>query len=157
MHRTEKVAGLEVVATFWNLAEAHIARGRLEVEGIETRVVDMHSVRIHWDPTAVQGGIKLVAAPAVASTARELLAEDHSALLDEIPDHVLLAPVAARCPVCRNETGLETQARDAPGLRQALETALVLLSLGTLLRRRRVRSERHCSACGHVWSMLRWA
>jgi len=70
------------VASFDTLPDAAIARGRLEAEGIPCQLADAHLVQADWLYSIAVGGIRLRVPAAAAGRARELLAADHSGLLD---------------------------------------------------------------------------
>ncbi|MFA9460831.1 DUF4870 domain-containing protein [Thiohalorhabdus methylotrophus] len=83
------------IATFDNQALAHIAKGRLEAEGIPARLADDHLVQTDWLYGAALGGIKIQVPEAHAARARSILAEDHSGELDldrEEPEPVVESP-----------------------------------------------------------------
>lgn len=71
------------VASFDNQADAHIAKGRLEAEGLSPVLGDSHLVQTDWLYSAALGGIKLQVPEAQAERARAVLARDHSAELEE--------------------------------------------------------------------------
>jgi len=72
------------VATFDNQADAHIAKGRLEAEGLSPTLGDNHLVQTDWLYSAALGGIKLQVPEAEAERARSLLAQDLSRELEEL-------------------------------------------------------------------------
>lgn len=69
------------VASFDNQADAHIAKGLLEAEGLSPRLADNHLVQTDWLYSAALGGIKLQVPPGEAARARELLSQDRSGVL----------------------------------------------------------------------------
>ena len=72
------------VATYDRVTDAHIALGRLAAEGIEARLFDDQMVQMDWLYSIAVGGIKLRVARGDAKAAREVLATDYSAVLDEM-------------------------------------------------------------------------
>lgn len=76
------------VASFDNQADAHIAKGLLEAEGLSPQLSDDQLVQTDWLYTAALGGIKLQVPQAEATRARELLSQDRSGELttEEGPD-----------------------------------------------------------------------
>jgi uncharacterized Tic20 family protein len=70
------------VASFENQADAHIAKGRLEAEGLSPTLGDSHLVQTDWLYSAALGGIKLQVPEMEAERARQLIDQDHSAELD---------------------------------------------------------------------------
>jgi hypothetical protein len=63
------------VATFWNPAEAHVVRSRLEAEGIRAYLADEMTVTMDWLLSNAIGGIKLQVAEKDAARALRVLAE----------------------------------------------------------------------------------
>jgi len=61
------------VATFSQPVEAHLARTRLEAEGIRCIVADEFLVRVNWLLSNAIGGVKLMVPAWEADRARELL------------------------------------------------------------------------------------
>jgi hypothetical protein len=72
------------VATFDNQADAHIAKGRLEAEGLSPVLGDNHLVQTDWLYSAALGGIKLQVPSGEAERARQLLDQDLSAELEAL-------------------------------------------------------------------------
>ncbi|MEF8792945.1 DUF4870 domain-containing protein [Thiohalorhabdus sp.] len=70
------------VASFENQADAHIAKGRLEAEGLSPVLGDSHLVQTDWLYSAALGGIKLQVPEMEAERARQLIDQDHSAELE---------------------------------------------------------------------------
>ncbi|MCD9032611.1 DUF2007 domain-containing protein [Luteimonas sp. Y-2-2-4F] len=63
-----------VVASFTDPIEAHLARGRLQAEGLDARLDDEHSNLANWEWRLAIGGAKLRVPAAQADRAREVLA-----------------------------------------------------------------------------------
>jgi hypothetical protein len=82
----------QIVATFDTVLEAEMARGRLEVEGIASRIVDGNVVGIAQHLSMAVGGAKLVVHESDLAAARTILFSP-SALVDE--DFPVNAPDAA--------------------------------------------------------------
>ena len=83
------------VATFDNQADAHIAKGRLEAEGLSPVLGDNHLVQTDWLYSAALGGIKLQVPEAEAERARVLLTQDRSHELEGLDDWVEAPPDGA--------------------------------------------------------------
>jgi hypothetical protein len=77
-----------VVGTYSDVMAAHVARARLEAEGIRTFLLDENLLTVNPLLAGAMGGVKLVVAAADADIARELLARP-SAVCDE-----------PACPAC---------------------------------------------------------
>lgn len=71
-----------IVARFDSMPEAHIAMGRLEVEGIDAWLADEHLVQTDWLYSIAVGGIKLQVRTEDAQRAVEILNTDYSGELD---------------------------------------------------------------------------
>ncbi|ROU02173.1 DUF2007 domain-containing protein [Marinobacter sp. R17] len=63
--------------------EAHMARARLDSEGIESMVVDEHTIGMQWLFSDAMGGVRLQVDEALEDRARAILDEDRSDLVDE--------------------------------------------------------------------------
>jgi hypothetical protein len=149
---TEQQTGLAVVGSFFYLHEADLAKALLESYGIEAWILDEHQIRQRWHLAGPLGGVKLAVDPQQATRAREILAQDHSDALREIPEQNLPAHPAECCPGCGAAAATETIRQRAPNLLQWLQSIL-FLGFGFLVPRRRVVVERACGSCGHRWSI----
>ncbi len=74
---------LTTVARFDLMPLAHIALGRLRAEGIPATLMDEHLVQTDWLYSIAVGGIKLQVAPEYEARAKQILATDYSAELDD--------------------------------------------------------------------------
>jgi len=83
------------VARFSMPFEAHIAKSRLESEGIPAFVADEHTVGMNWLFSNAMGGVRLQVPSDYADDALRVLAED---LSDTDPTADL--PPSVRCPHC---------------------------------------------------------
>lgn len=75
-------ANTAIVARFDSMPEAHIAMGRLEIEGIDAWLADEHLVQTDWLYSIAVGGIKLQVRAEDAQRAVEILNTDYSGELD---------------------------------------------------------------------------
>jgi len=73
------------VATFDDMPAAHIALGRLRVEGIDARLTDENLVQTDWLYAIAVGGIKLQVDEQDAADATAILARDDGYLLKTGP------------------------------------------------------------------------
>jgi hypothetical protein len=71
------------IATYDFWPDAEIARGRLQVEGIEAVLADQHLVQTDWLYSIAVGGIKLQVGTEDADRARTILSRDYS---DQLSD-----------------------------------------------------------------------
>lgn len=93
---------LITVATFMNPLEAHIVRGRLEAEHIETYVAHEHHIWANWFLSTALGGVKLQVKPEDAPRAREILRREQagdyqSLVVDVAEENSVPQPTCPRC------------------------------------------------------------
>ncbi|RJQ49565.1 MAG: hypothetical protein C4528_00130 [Gammaproteobacteria bacterium] len=77
---------LVTVATYDLMPYAHIAKGRLEAEGIPAVLADEHLVQADWLYSPAVGGIKLQVEAEFAGRARAVLDADYSSSLPDSGD-----------------------------------------------------------------------
>ena len=118
-----------IVETYDDSIAAHLARARLDSEGIEAWVLDEHLVT--YDPliSRAVGGVKVMVSQADQVAAREILARKAVA-------------EPSVCPKCGSMHVTQHQA----GRRSAF---LTLLLLGIPIGRARPKSR--CVDCQHTW------
>jgi hypothetical protein len=75
---------LVTIRSFWNLAEAELAKGAVEAAGIEAFLFDDNMVRLDWFNANALGGVKLRVDAANAEAANRALEE--AALSDEFEE-----------------------------------------------------------------------
>jgi hypothetical protein len=125
--------------------EAHLARGRLEAEGIPAFVIHEHHIWANWTLSQALGGIKLQVPVAELERARLVLDHHREGRYAQPLDELfadLPRDVCARC----GSAQLATRFRIGPLL-------LVFATLFTLSIIFPVRRDRHrCVACGHAWA-----
>jgi hypothetical protein len=135
---------LITIATFTNPLEAHIVRGRLEAEGIDTSVAHEHHIWANWFLSTALGGVKLQVKPEDAQRAGEILqqeqAGDYEALVrDSLEETAVPRPA---CPICRSE--------DITPVRRSGRISLFIVWLSSLpLPYSSVTMA--CRNCGHTW------
>jgi predicted RNA-binding Zn-ribbon protein involved in translation (DUF1610 family) len=141
------------VATFWQSAQVHIARLRLESVDIDCIVIDENLVATDWLLAPAVGGIKLQVREADAIAAREALRR-----CSDAPDEPEPATMAsfAMCPECGSDAIARpwvTRRIVWTGLVALMISGIILLPLTAslfvayliLLRPHR------CETCGHEW------
>lgn len=134
------------IATFPMLMEAQLARGRLEGEGIECRIVNEHFMNIYPGCEAIVGGVRLVVAHADEEEALAILSTDAFsedelaaiALEHPKPTEVISTAQRTSCPMCGHE----------------LSAGAGLINLLRRLWSGDVHGARppSCPRCGHSWS-----
>jgi hypothetical protein len=129
---------LVAIAEFGEPHEAHLAKGRLEAEGVAARVAGEHLASLNALFADTGGVIRLEVAPADVDRAIEILDCDHSrTIADEVGEAPPQPPAAAVCPRCDSASVVEEE--PAGGT-----------ILGALLAALRGRRNR-CFTCGHRW------
>jgi hypothetical protein len=135
---------LKTIATFTNPLEAHIVRGRLQAEGIESYVAHEHHIWANWFLSMALGGVKLQVRTEDVKRAGEILrherAGDYEALVTETGDDD--AGAGATCPACRS--------LDITPIRRSGRVSLFVVWLSSLpLPYSSVTMA--CRSCGHTW------
>jgi hypothetical protein len=129
---------LVTVASFRDLSEALLAKGRLETAGVDCVLVDDNIVRMDWFWSNLMGGVKLNVPESQAESAHELLfgeQQDSPTLEGEMR--------LIKCPKCGS---LDVRAVDPDrGVRLAA-LAMVPLPLPRIGQLRWL-----CSDCGAKW------
>lgn len=128
---------MKTVATFREPAQAHIARGRLESEGIAGVVLDEQTVGINWLYSRAIGGVRLQVGEADHERACAVLKENYEADLAE----VYAAEGQDVCPSCGSSA-----ISPRPYSRWWLIPALVFMH-PIFYRRKKWK----CDACGAGW------
>ena len=114
--------------------EAHLARAKLESEGVPAVVQDENLIRMNWLYSNAIGGVKLQVAHSHIDTANRILGSVERSQTE--------SEVAYRCPHCG---GSDTRVR----VRGRQSTFLTWLFAGFPLWRG--RREWLCSGCQHTW------
>ena len=132
---------LKVVATFREAHTAHLAKAKLESEGIPAWVADEHLIRMQWLYSQALGGVKVRVPEEFAGRARQILETDHASDLSRIDEARLPPTQEELCPAC----GAETVA--ASRLARITKTLSLGIGIPFVARSSRLR----CSTCGHRW------
>jgi len=123
------------IATFNFAHEAHLARTRLESQGIPANIADEHIVSINWFYAPAVGGIKLNVLETDVQKAKEVFAEGSK----------IDPPKALQCPKC-NSMDIEYQGF----WRKTLFLSWILIMapfLPFLFRKKKWK----CKACNFEW------
>ncbi|RXZ44255.1 putative signal transducing protein [Crenobacter cavernae] len=136
------------IAAFSTPFEAHLARGRLEAEGVTAWVVHEHHVAANWMLSNALGGVKVQVDERDAARAAAILdavdaGEFETALEAAAPD---AAPIErAACPACGSREFSSGPSRPM--------VWLALLSFGLAEVIFPLRHGRHrCAHCGTRWT-----
>ncbi len=139
---------LETIGRFRDVPAAQLARSRLEADGIQGFLLGVNHVSMNWAHSQAIGGIRLQVPTADAERARELLGQDRSLDLEEIPEADLPAAEDERCPRCGSDRVRRSQlVRRTKAFSMLFGLVFVLLAL-------LLESWWHrlcCPACGFSW------
>ena len=118
--------------------EAHIAKSRLDAEGIPAFIADEHTINMQWLDSNAMGGVRLQVPEPYAEQALQVLNEDREQDLVE-----LVGADVQACPRCGSE---DTQYHQI-GRRWAF-----LMFIGINFPLFPIRSGVKCNSCGKVWT-----
>lgn len=130
------------IATYIGAWEAHLARAKLESEGIYSLVLDDQTASINWIYSSALGAVRLQVREEDSKRAIHLLertSEDEPAIQQECPALDTTAPI---CPACGS-----TNISRAGFSRPAAVLSCLLFGLPFLFNRKRVV----CMNCGRKW------
>ena len=127
---------LATIATYSFPYEAHIAKARLDAEGIPAFVADEQTINMQWLYSNAMGGVRLQVPEQFVAQAAEILAEDHSEELEQE-----LGADSVSCEACGSDNTEPYQI----GKRWAF---LVFLGLDFPLFP--VKNTRRCKDCGFI-------
>jgi DNA-directed RNA polymerase subunit RPC12/RpoP len=131
---------LVTIARYETPWEAHLARGRLEVEGIPASIADEHLIGANFALSYAVGGVKLKVSTDDLSRARKVLADLRSGAFEEALADELGEPVDA-CPACGSRRLADVRSwRDIALLLALFGLAEALYPAG--------RKARRCRDCG---------
>lgn len=135
---------LETVAVFTGPWEAHIARGRLEAEGIPAYVIHENHIWAAWVLSNALGGVKLQVAVEDAERARQIYAAHVQGDFEQELDASAAEPVQPVCPACG--------AGDFDSRISWQTWLLIIFTLGLFWVIFPPRRDLHaCRVCGHRW------
>ncbi len=91
---------MKTVASFREPYQAHLVKGKLEVEGIHAVVLDEHLVQINWNLSQAIGGVKVQVSEADLDRAREILRVEYFEELSATEEARLQPAPEDICPDC---------------------------------------------------------
>jgi hypothetical protein len=94
---------VRTVASFREPFKAHLAKGRLEAEGIQALVLDENLARINWGFSQAIGGVKIQVSEEHLDQAREILGADYTHELSAFEEAQLEATPDDVCPECGSD------------------------------------------------------
>lgn len=132
---------LTTIASFREAYAAHIARARLEAEGIPAFVTDEHLVGVQPLYADALGGVKVRVPADYAERARRIVAEDRSSDLRGVVKQRPGRSPARRCPECGSGSVERAVVSRVPraAARGGRFAAVVWIT------------ERSCEECGATW------
>lgn len=131
---------LVTVASFDEPYKAHIARMRLESEGIKCFLGGENFVATYWLLSRVEGGIKLKVKEPDSKASIEILARKETSSDTQLPSE--LGEYDLICPKCRSEN-IEYE-------RYSWKMAIISILLFRLPLTW-LKEEYKCLDCGHIW------
>lgn len=137
------MADIITITTYINPLDAHLAKGRLEAEGIPAFVAHEHHIWANWMLSQALGGVKVQINSTHFEAAQQVIATHNSGGYQsdleseqEIDTNL--------CPSCGSN--------DIVSKRPKLLLFLVVISLGLLGIIFNIRKKNHtCSECGKTW------
>lgn len=94
---------MKTVASFREPYKAHLAKGKLEAEGISAVVLDEHLVQIDWVLSQAIGGVKIQAPEENLDQARDILGADYIDELSAVEEAQLEPTPDEVCPKCGSD------------------------------------------------------
>lgn len=135
---------LKTIASYTSPIEAHIAKGRLEAEGIQAFIADEHHIWANWMYSNALGGVKIQVREEDAEQAKTILEQDQAGEFEEQLDEVFEDIKANACPNCGSKEFTSTF--------PFISLLLVILTLGLISVFFKVRRDRHrCLQCKQDW------
>jgi hypothetical protein len=132
---------VKTVASFREPYQAHLAKGKLEAEGIPAIVLDEHLVQINWNFSQAIGGVKVQVPEAALDQAREILKSDYLEKLSATDEAKLEPTPEDVCPKC----GSDSISSHRYSLWSLVPSLLFLLPI--FFR----REKWVCNDCGATW------
>jgi hypothetical protein len=118
--REQKSVSRRVIARFSEPVMAHLARAKLENEGIPAYVRDAHTIGVQWLYSIALGGVRVEVEERDAERALALLEEDLSGQVTEEHWYRQVHP-DLRCPRCGSDEILRSGPPPRTGLRGLLD------------------------------------
>jgi len=129
------MANLMVVERYYDISEAHIARGLLHHNGITAFLFDINMANMYWTYLTAISGIRLMVDEADVDKAANILARKDEAIFETGVDN---------CPSCKAGNVFRHPSWIA--------AFLALLTVNQILLT--LTPRRTCRQCGHTWKIL---
>lgn len=140
---------LEVVGTYRFAHEAFLAKSTLEAFEVPAWILDENQIRFRWFMADALGGVKIAVRAGDAEKAKEILAGDHSAALENIPEEGLPPAPEEICPQCGVATLEVSRKHTQGGLGQLGLLLLAWLFTGGPAPHYVTRTTVQCRSCGY--------
>lgn len=135
---------LVTIATFTGPLEAHIAKGRLEAEGIPVFIAHEHHIWAKWFLSNALGGVKLQVLKIYQNEAQTIIKSHINGEYEDALKYEFNQLESNICPKCRSG---HFKSKFPPGL-----IVFVILTLGLFGFIFPLRREIHiCQHCGNKW------
>ncbi|MBN1291058.1 MAG: DUF2007 domain-containing protein [Candidatus Latescibacteria bacterium] len=141
LKHTRKLENLITIGCFSQGIEAHLAKTRLESEGIECFIRDENTINVNWLYSNAIGGVKLQVRQSDSEKAKKIFSH-----FDEIPSHNKTDSEAQqRCPKCNS-----IDIRYEKFARKPAFWSWILLGIPLPFVKRKWK----CNTCGYSWKQL---
>ncbi len=138
---------LKIVARFLTAPKAHLARNRLEQEGIQAFLDSEHHITMDWMISNALGGVKLLVRSRDLEIAEKILSHKGPPVRNEDTGDPTKFDVSREselmCPNCNSQ-----QVQHQPIGRKLVFISILLLGFPLLFIKRSLA----CPDCGHRWS-----
>ena len=142
--RSQRKASLVTVALYRDPWEAHLARGRLEVEGILTFIQYEHHIRMYWPLSFALGGVRVQVPPVQATLAFEIIHSVNSGKYQAMFEADRDACLGEICPLCGSRNIKNRMPWDL------IVVLFILFFMASVIFP--IRREQHeCQGCKHKW------
>lgn len=138
------MTSLITVESFSDPLEAHIAKGRLEAEGIQAFVADEHHIWANWMMSHALGGVRVQVASENIDDAKRIMDQHISGGYENSLNETFNDLNIKLCPSCDSKAYTTSPTRSSK--------VLLIISfglLGIIYKLRKVNNK--CNECGYKW------
>ena len=138
------MAKLITITSFTNYLEAHIAKGRLEAEGIKTFLADKHYISMVWYLSDALGGIRIQVLEKDQDKAQKIISAHLNGEYEEELNQEFSSIESNSCPKCHSDNFKSQYS--------TILTLFLIFSLGSLGFIFPIRKSNHtCHRCEYQW------
>ena len=130
------------VSTYTNAIEAHITRGRLEVEGVPAFVAFEHHIWMRWTLSVALGGVLVQVPPSYVDKAAEIITNINTGKYESALEEEIASSDPINCPCCSSERTVRV---NWPW--KAALLAMFLLAIPIPYTQHLMK----CETCSHTW------